>query len=273
MPKPLIPSRLCVFTTPFVLAALLDCCPVIASDPDPGDSYARSLKAADPPEINWSQLAGDYFYGDGFENNHTLKIHDNGTFTYHRDGCSGTLEALEGTIRRGRNRLSLTPLNTSKSSGKGLSRELMSVTWGERHYLIPTNDLLGFVNSINRGTEPTTHGSRGMYFLREGDWDRSADGLPGLPAEWLSRILPQPVTARIVGKNENGQWRISAGKSAYLYPKLEMFATPGADNGTASGFATLRIISVQRDHSFAIQTGTDKQMNLVDWTATTRIME
>lgn len=80
--------------------------------------------------------------------------------------------------------------------------ELRVIRWGERIYLMEANQFEAFIDGINLGFEPRrVDGYRPLYgfiLLREGDELKDASGQPSLPAQFLSMLLPEPVTATVV---------------------------------------------------------------------------
>jgi len=79
---------------------------------------------------------------------------------------------------------------------------LYPIKWGERTYLIYEDDLANFTNAINLSLEPREPGLQlnyyGLFFLREGDEEKTAKGKPSLPSKWKDLLLGEPITATIV---------------------------------------------------------------------------
>jgi len=83
----------------------------------------------------------------------------------------------------------------------GISTELLLVSWGERHYLIPATQILKFINAINAGFEPRKTVS-GFFFLKWGDEYKPVAGKPKLPPEYADYLLENPIQARITLQQE-----------------------------------------------------------------------
>lgn len=87
---------------------------------------------------------------------------------------------------------------------QGIARELVPVRWGDRRYLIPSGDVMGFCNDVNSGVEPQRDGC-GVHLLRRGDERKLATGLPELPPESLSALLQGPVCARVLTVGDSSE--------------------------------------------------------------------
>ncbi|MEP6903613.1 MAG: hypothetical protein ABJA66_17955 [Actinomycetota bacterium] len=85
------------------------------------------------------------------------------------------------------------------------SSEIIPVLWGERHYLIPSSEMMRFINTINEGYEPgsklTFFGNR--FFLRTGDEDKQVSRMPNIPEQWRDYLLKKPIRARILEIGES----------------------------------------------------------------------
>jgi hypothetical protein len=86
---------------------------------------------------------------------------------------------------------------TSRSGQRVLTQKYAFVTWGERHYLIPTNRLVDFCNAVNAGDEPRQEGP-GQFLLRVKDWEKNVNGLPSVPADYKKYLLGKPLVAATV---------------------------------------------------------------------------
>lgn len=120
------------------------------------------------------------------------------------------------------------------------------ITWGQREYLIAEDRMLAFVNAINSGREPRGAGS-GLFYLREGDDAKLADGLPQVGPQWAEFILRQHLTGSVlrVEQKEMDSQRpiavIDAGTEAGLNAGMTLYAS----NPRRSQFyADLTIIEV-----------------------------
>jgi len=62
----------------------------------------------------------------------------------------------------------------------GMTNRLFLVRWGKRTYMIPSQSVANFMQSVSSGQEPRT--SRyGQWLLREYDWNEDAIGVPNVP--------------------------------------------------------------------------------------------
>jgi hypothetical protein len=156
----------------------------------------RSLKNHD-----W---AGEYYYGDGLGVNVSLALAPESGFVFRWDGCLGMYDLNYGAVAFTNDTVKLLfRYPNSREGFQGIAPELLPVRWGERHYLIPADNIVGFTNAINAGTEPDTlFGGRSHYFLlRRGDEKKNVVGQPNLPNEYLNYILRKPIKARISSVN------------------------------------------------------------------------
>jgi hypothetical protein len=141
--------------------------------------------------VSLKDLAGDYFYGDGLGVNRGLFIDPEGTYNYTWRGCLGLYASAYGRISLDDEGVAF--FGPAEEGGEGgLSLRLQVVRWGERTYLVPVDEIMKLVDGINRGDEPRT-GRQGWFYLRDGDWERPADGAPDLPAAYADLILAAPV--------------------------------------------------------------------------------
>lgn len=159
--------------------------------------------AADP--VSLKDIAGDYYFGDGFGLNCSLSVTAKGRFTFQWDGCLGTYDKNEGTADVKDGVLQITPQKPNLRDGfRGTATEFHPVRWGARMYLIPTNDMVEFCSDFNQGREPRRR-AHGNYYLRRGDADKPVSGKPAIPKQWTRFFLDKPVRGKItelVGKQE-----------------------------------------------------------------------
>jgi hypothetical protein len=143
-----------------------------------------------------------------------------------------------GTVTVTNNRIRLRFNFENKREGfEGIAPELIPVTWGPRHYLIPADGVVGFCNEINEGREPRTDG-HGSYFLRRGDEGKAVTGFPSIPEEYRRYLLTKPIEATItaVGRYTTrpsvADWKfketpvtIDAGSQQSLRVGMKLFVT------------------------------------------------
>ena len=101
------------------------------------------------------------------------------------------------TFTNGKLRLSFAFKNERKGF-QGIAKEFIPVHWGNRTYLVPADDVIGFCNAVNGGTEPRDC-PQGRNLLREGDEKKKVSGLPVVPDEYRDYLLAKPITAEIIG--------------------------------------------------------------------------
>ncbi len=112
--------------------------------------------------------------------------------------------------------------------------------WAARQYLIPEEDALDFCNAVNQKREPRD-GVHGLFYLREDDWEKKVTGLPQLPPHWMSYLLKEPVSGRVVEIHKNGRALISLGSKDGICEGMELIAHAG------SLFCTLKVVAVEAD--------------------------
>lgn len=242
---------------------------IVTRDPAPATSAQR-------PGI--TSLIGDYFYGDGLRRNYTLRLTGSGRFTYEKAGYEGVEEKVEGNYTTRNGRIILQPTSGSSLNWpSGVTTELVPVPWGERMYLIPSNDLLGFSNAVNRGAEPITGFTDGRFLLREGDCDKRVAGKPQLPEGYAGLILDEPVSGRVLCANQAGLWKMAAGRVEGLRPGMELCARSPDDQLCV----VVQVIEVE-EHTAVIKAlpvasedeqqseAPATQLSLTDWTVSSR---
>lgn len=83
----------------------------------------------------------------------------------------------------------------------GFPDKVVPIRWDERRYLIPTDDLVAFVNDINLNREPRAS-HFGGFLLARGDETKSVSGLPTLPADYAKLIRTQTLTVTVTSVRE-----------------------------------------------------------------------
>ena len=140
--------------------------------------------------ISLENLAGDYFYGDGLGVNRWLSVYSNGTYSYMWRGCLGVYANTSGRVSLDEEGVAFFGPHEEGGEG-GLGLRFQVVRWGERTYLVHADEIMKLVEGINRGDEPRSR-PQGWIYLRDGDWERPADGAPDLPAAYADLIRPRP---------------------------------------------------------------------------------
>jgi len=147
---------------------------------------------------NLPTWAGRYFFGDGLGVNVDLWIAPESGFVFEWHGCLGLYDRNFGKIKSGENAIRLEcELPNDPSRGfQGIDTDLLPIRWNERRYLVAITKMTEFCNAINSGLEPR-NSARGLFFLREGDEEKSAKGRPLLPENYARFILSGSITTRI----------------------------------------------------------------------------
>ena len=142
--------------------------------------------------------AGAYYCGDGLGVNVSLLLAPGAGYVFEWHGCLGLYDRNYGAVTEtnSRIRMSFTFKNERKGF-QGIAEEFIPVAWGERRYLIPSDDIVGFCNKVNEGTEPRD-ALHGFYLLRDGDEKKAASGFPIIPEEYRPYLLAKPITADII---------------------------------------------------------------------------
>ena len=152
-------------------------------------------------ELKSHSWAGRYLYG-GLTSSFQLSIAPESGFAFSSRGCVGIYGLNYGTVQATDGMLKLVPREENRRGDTwGIPTELLLISWGERHYLIPATQILKFINAINAGFEPRKTVS-GLFFLKWGDEYKPAAGKPKLPPEYADYLLENPIQARITSHQE-----------------------------------------------------------------------
>ncbi|HEX5012142.1 MAG TPA: hypothetical protein VFY71_17280 [Planctomycetota bacterium] len=225
------------------------------------------------------EWAGNYYEGDGMGENVSLAIAPRGGFVFEWHGCLGCYDRNYGTVDvvDGQLRLAFTFENERKGF-KGLAPTLVPMAWGERQYLVPADDVIGFCNEVNQGNEPRAN-AHGRYLLRQGDEGRHVTGWPDVPAEYRDCLLAQPVTATVMAVGEPSTrpslttfnflefpMSIDAGRQQGLRPGMELYVTEPARTVERVRLGT---VEDQRAEGVMIQTDDHPRPPQVGWKLST----
>ncbi|MCA9253864.1 MAG: hypothetical protein R3E58_07045 [Phycisphaerae bacterium] len=194
--------------------------PVVASAQESGgrDSQ-RDKKFSDATKSEWNdrheriqheieslpnhEWAGSYYHGDGLGVNASLTMAPSNGFVFVWTGCMGVYDRNYGDVTftdQGTIQLTFEFVNDEKGF-QGVSPEFMPIAWGERHYLIEPDRVIGFCNSVNSGREPR-EGARGFYFLRRGDESKPVDGMPPVDDFHKQYMPADAIKAQIIEVGE-----------------------------------------------------------------------
>jgi hypothetical protein len=147
--------------------------------------------------LNVDSWAGQYYYGDGLGVNVELSLAPKSGFAFTWNGCLGLYDMNYGDLEEsdGKIRLFFKLPNEHKPL-QGIASEFVPVVWGNRHYLIASDEVVKFANAINAGFEPR-EGAWGEFLLKRQDVSKSANGKPNLPSEYSEYLLKHPIDAEI----------------------------------------------------------------------------
>ena len=212
------------------------------------------------------EWAGEYYEGDGLGVNVSLVIAPEHGYVFEWHGCLGLYDRNYGHVTATNGRLQLSFTFTNKQEGfGGIANEFIPVRWGERIYLVPPKEIVGFCNEVNSGFEPRNN-PHGRYLLRRGDEKKKAKGNPAIPSEFQTCLLKQPIEASITQilktsmkpSRADFQFKdttvtISAGKKQGLQPGMELYVTD-----PDRLVETVTVLSVLEDASEGIITQTVK---------------
>jgi hypothetical protein len=197
---------------------------------------ATSSLAGMSPSRNTTNAAGSGFAGvtyslsDGFDLLAKVILKSDGIFEFSWDGCTGPLARATGKYVSDAASITFIPRSADfRKDVRTFSEKMHRVAWDRREYLIPAGRMLAFVNAINAGYEPRAM-EMGLFYLREGDEKRAAVGHPQVPAEWISFLLPKPLTGAVtkVEQRETATQRpivlVDAGARVGLRPGMNLYA-------------------------------------------------
>jgi hypothetical protein len=239
----------------------------------------RALILAEVKDLDADDWAGDYYAGDGLGANLSLCLAPRAGFVFEWHGCLGLYDRNYGAVvsKDGRIRLQFTFKNT-REGYQGIAAELVPVRWEARRYLVPADDVIGFCNYVNHGSEPRTI-AHGFYLLRRGDETRKVAGWPELPPEYRDYLLSKPVEATVLavgpsttrpsiagGNYKDTQLTLDAGKQQGLKAGMTLVVTQPDDR-----FESVRIREVEDHRAEAIMTqfGEEAPSPKVGWRLST----
>lgn len=224
--------------------------------------------------------AGQYYCGDGLGVNVSLLLAPGAGYVFEWHGCLGLYDRNYGSVTEtnSRIRLSFTFKNERKGF-QGIAEEFIPVAWGERRYLIPSDDVVGFCNNVNEGTEPRD-APHGFYLLRRGDEKKAASGFPIVPEQYRPYLLAKPITAEIISINS-----VTTRPSVcdWKFKDTTVTLDAGTDKGLREGMEmqvvkpgnlveSVRITKVQDSTSQAVMTqaGEEESGPKTGWQLSTR---
>jgi len=194
-----------------------------------------------PSKPPFSALAGSYYRGDGLGVNQTLRIEEDGSYDFVWSGCLGTYSRSTGRAFPRRGGLDLQTLSEGPRNRVPVVKgSFWPVRWGERQYLVPPDDLMGFVNAVNLGSEPRDD-AYGMHYLRQDDWKLPVTGLPDLPEPYRGYLLKKPQEGSILRRDEEeGTFEVAFGLQGGILPGMKLVA----EGEEAESFCEVEVVSV-----------------------------
>jgi len=225
--------------------------------------------------------AGRYYHGDGLGVNVTVAMAPKGGFTFEWRACIRVYDRNYGSVTERGHSLVLSPVLPNEQEGfKGTPTEFIPVKWGERRYLIPADDVVGFCNQINSGREPRQY-AHGFYLMRSGDEKKAVSGGPEFPPGVEQSLLNAPITAKII---EVGAVTSRDSRANWKFYDTKVTLDVGSKQGVVTGmtfhvispqnvFETARITSVEENKSIATitQMGEKRSIPGVNWKLSTRM--
>jgi hypothetical protein len=147
----------------------------------------------------------------------------------------GPLDQNYGTVAQENGTLRLSfAVEDRDNERRELADELIPIAWGERKYLVPTEEIIAFCNMVNGGFEPRTD-VHGLSLLREGDERKDVTRLPAVPRRFKPYLLSKPIETEITGVGEptttssNGDIQnvaipvtLKHGRKSGLLPEMEL---------------------------------------------------
>jgi hypothetical protein len=147
--------------------------------------------------------AGRYYQGDGKGVNQRILLSPKAGFVFTWHGCLGLYDRNFGEVREEKDTLQLKfAFPNSRKGFQGIAGEMVRISWGERRYLVPADEVEEFCNAVNSGDEPRPR-AHGNFLLRDKDWEKQVEGKPTLPAAYAGFLLKEPIQAKIVDVGEH----------------------------------------------------------------------
>ena len=146
----------------------------------------------------------------------------------------GLYDLNYGNVEWSNRKIKLHFEHSNKREGfQGIAPELIPVKWGERHYLIPSNEVVEFTNAVNAGFEPCSMFCS-RFLLKRGDETKKVKGRPNVPKEDRVYLLKKPIR---LGIRSVGESRIETAKSdpQFRYRITKVILNAGSAKGVRLG--------------------------------------
>lgn len=102
--------------------------------------------------------------------------------------------------------------------------DLVTVKWGEQHFLVPLDRLIAFCYAArNDGRSFEIE----EFFLKEGDREKRRFGLPVVPSQYQQYLVSPPILGTIVGLKTDSApktFTLNKGRAAGVVPGMKFFA-------------------------------------------------
>lgn len=145
--------------------------------------------------VGWS---GEYAYGDGLGVNVDFSVAPNSGFIFTWHGCLGLYDLNYGSVDARLDRIVIDPL-LPNAPGRlaALPNVLIPVQWGERRYLIGSDQFKDFANAVNSGSERCEE-MCSAFLRRVGGDTVQVSGRPAVPREYTHLLLERPIEAQVL---------------------------------------------------------------------------
>ena len=246
------------------------------------DARVQQLRKKIEEEVSTLKLdqwAGHYYFGDGLGVNVSLNITPKAGFVFEWHGCLGLYDRNYGKVHEKDNEIHLTfELENKREGFQGISPAFLPIKWGERRYLIATDEVVEFCNAINDGREPRKS-VYGSFLLRDDDYKKKAEGFPPLPDKYRPYLLGQPIKAEIV---KIGETSLRKSIADWNFRDTVVILNVGKKHGVRKGMefrvhhpahkfesATVKNVSEDSSEAVMIQIGEDDPLPSIGWKLST----
>jgi hypothetical protein len=234
-------------------------------------------------------LPGIYANGSGY-GGAQITLDQDGRFVWEAFTDTGFHQTTRGTYKVSKVTLILQPTHTEatqegedSTKPEAIPLRYFCILWGERLYLVETDQIQKFCEAVNVGLEPRVW--HGRYLLRAGDKGKEVKGKPEVPKPWSDFVLARPVVARVrkithTSRKQpaNGKLRgetmtvtVNAGSRQGLKPGMKLLLYDPTlymrDPVTPGEIAIVRRVNAQ---SAVAEFKSDSEEVKRNWIATTR---
>jgi hypothetical protein len=154
------------------------------------------------PSPGMAGVAGEYYLGNGLGTNLRLSILPDGRYSFVSSGCTGVHHRESGFVQQTSGRYVLSPVEPGAPSVK---RKFVLIGWGQRHYLVPPDEMQDLRDAISDGREPRDD-MRGRFYIRLPI--APAKGLPDWPPEWANALSEEVLLGRVTAVKAEGPEKV-----------------------------------------------------------------